>query len=157
MSSFCGALNYNNFCHALGTYILYIYYVQVDQRSSTLYGVVVTALAMGSCLLVDNVTEPLPLILAQLVSPRFLNGDGGGRGGRGGVAASNLRMILLGAKAQPTPIASDFRLLLRTERGAHEFSQYFIDKVGWRWCFEVVETYKNHNTYKTYSLFEREN
>lgn len=44
----------------------------VDQRSSNMSGVVMSACAMGGALLIENVAEPMPLLLMQLIEPRII-------------------------------------------------------------------------------------
>ncbi|KAI1701475.1 dynein heavy chain and region d6 of dynein motor domain-containing protein [Ditylenchus destructor] len=88
--------------------------VQVDLFSTTLQAVVVATIGMGHPMLIDNVSEPIPLLLAQLIDPKI-------------VVQGGSRYIQLGSKLWH--YSTDFRLYLRTERPASSFSKEFLQKV----------------------------
>uniref|UniRef100_A0A915EHB8 Dynein heavy chain ATP-binding dynein motor region domain-containing protein n=1 Tax=Ditylenchus dipsaci TaxID=166011 RepID=A0A915EHB8_9BILA len=88
--------------------------VQVDMFSSTLQGIIVATVGMGHPMLIDNVSEPIPLLLAQLISPKIMT-------------QSNSLYIQLGSKVWH--YSPDFKLYLRTERSTDQFSKEFTQKV----------------------------
>lgn len=47
----------------------------VNLRSSNFLEVISTAISMGAQLLIENVAEPIPLILKQLIEPNFIKKD----------------------------------------------------------------------------------
>lgn len=88
--------------------------VTVEMRSRNLHAVAVAAVGTGRTLLIENVGEPVPLLVWQLVQPNIVTSHG---------------TTYIQLEGKQCHYSTDFRLYLRSERPERELSEHFIQKV----------------------------
>lgn len=88
--------------------------VTVEMRSRNLHAVAVAAVGTGRTLLIENVCEPVPLILWQLVQTTIVTSHG---------------TTYIQLETKQCHYSPDFRLYLRSERHERELSEHFLQKV----------------------------